>query len=117
MVAFLLNSFFWIFAIYGIIEFMKEIYYICTCTKLKANGIYIIIAAKDEENKIEYFIRTFLFKIIYGKEEYIRNVIFTDLDSKDNTGRIMENLQNEYKDVTFLKWKNCKELIDNINKN
>jgi len=75
-----------------------------------------IIAAKDEENKIEGFIRSLLFKVICNNEEYINNIIFTDLNSKDETGKIMENLTNEYKEVRFLKWKNCKELIEDIDR-
>ncbi|MBE5819537.1 MAG: glycosyltransferase [Clostridiales bacterium] len=116
MINFFFSGIFWVLAMYGLIEIIKEIYYLCVCTKLKSNGIYIIIAAKDEENKIEGFIRSLLFKVICNNEDYINNIIFTDLNSKDETGKIMENLTKEYKEVRFLKWKNCKELIEDIDK-
>ena len=116
MINFFFSGFFWVLAMYGLIEIIKEIYYLCVCTKLKSNGIYIIIAAKDEENKIEGFIRSLLFKVICNNEDYINNIIFTDLNSKDETGKIMKNLTKEYKEVRFLKWKNCKELIEDIDR-
>ena len=53
--------------------------------------------------------------MLYGKEEYIDNIILTDLQSKDNTRKIMENLQKDYLGITYLKWKDCKALIDNVN--
>lgn len=115
MADFFLSTFFWILAIYGLIELIKSIYYIFICTKLKSNGIYMIIAGKDVEEDIECFTRSLLFKIIYSKEEHINNIIFTDLNSKDKTKEIMEKLEKEYKDIKYIKWKNCKELIDSIN--
>lgn len=59
--------------------------------------------------------RSILFRMLYGKEEYIDNIILTDLQSKDNTRKIMENLQKDYLGITYLKWKDCKALIDNVN--
>lgn len=111
---FLLNTIFWTFALYGLFEFMKNIIFICIHTKLNDEGIYLIIAVRNKENSIEGFIRTLMFKIIYGKEENIKDIIVTDLNSRDNTNEILDKLSEEYEYINKLKWKECKELIDNI---
>ena len=117
MVNFCLIGIFWVFAIYGVIEFIKTIYYTVCYTNLKSDGIYYIIATKNQEDKIEMFLRTLVFRILYGKENSIKNIIVTDLDSKDNTKKIIDNLQKEYPIIKQISWKNCKDLIDNIDRN
>lgn len=111
---FLLNTIFWTFALYGLFEFIKNIIFICIHTKLNDEGIYLIIAVRNKENSIEGFIRTLMFKIIYGKEENIKDIIVTDLNSRDNTNEILDKLSEEYECINKLKWKECKELMDNI---
>lgn len=65
---FLLNTIFWTLAIYGLFEIIKNIIYISTYTNFKSDGIYVIIAVKNQEDKIEGFVRSALFKLLYGKE-------------------------------------------------
>ncbi len=106
----------WTLALYGLFEIIKNIIYICTYTHLNSRGIYFIIAVKDQEDKIECFLRNLVFRIIYGKEE-IKNILIVDLNSKDNTKKIVENLSKEYEQINLLTLKECKELIDNIKEN
>lgn len=106
----------WTLAIYGLLEIVKNIIYICTYTKLNTKGIYLLVAVKNQEENIEYFLRNILFKIIYGKEE-IKNITVVDLNSKDNTKKIVENLEKEYEQINLLNWKECKELLENIKEN
>ena len=113
----ILNTIFWTLAIYGLFEIIKNIIYIFTYTKLKSDGIYLIIAAKNQENKIEGFLRSILFKILYGKEEYIKNIFFTDLKSTDGTKEIAKRLCEEYECLKVINWKECKEIIDNVDEN
>ena len=75
MFEFVLNTIFWTLAIYGLFEIIKNIIYIHTYTKFKSDGIYVIIAVKNQEEKIEGFLRSIIFKILYGREEYLRNII------------------------------------------
>ena len=96
MFDFILNAIIWIFAIYGLIEIIKTIYYICTCTNLESDGIYFIVAVKNQEERIECFLRSILFKIVYGKEELVKNVIVTDLGSTDETKVIAKKLEEDY---------------------
>ncbi len=104
----------WTLAFYGLFEIIKNIIYICTYTKLKSKGIYFIIAVKNQEENIEGFIRNLMFRILYGKEEKIKNVIIVDLNSKDNTIKIIEKLQKEYEQLKILNLKECKELLESV---
>ena len=63
---------------------------------------------------IEGFLRSTLFKILYGREEYFRNIIVADLKSTDNTKEISKKLSKEYECLKVLSWREVKELMDNI---
>ena len=112
---FISNIIFWTLAIYGLFEIIKNIIYIFTYTKFKSDGIYLIIAVKNQEEKIEGFLRSTLFKILYGKEDYLKNIIVADLKSNDKTKEIAKKLEKEYECLKVTSWKDCKELIDNVN--
>lgn len=114
MIDFILNGVLWTLALYGLIEIIKNIYYIITYTNLKSDGIYLIIAVKNQENRIEAFMRSVFFRIFYGKEEEIKNIIITDLNSTDTTLDILQNLQKDYNYIKLVNWKECKELIDKL---
>ncbi len=111
---FILNTIFWTLALYGLFEIIKSIIYISTYTKFKSDGIYLIIAVKNQENKIEGFLRSTLFKILYGKEEYLKNIIVADLQSTDKTKEIAKKLSKEYECLKVITWKECKDIIDNV---
>ena len=111
---FILNTIFWTLALYGLFEIIKNIIYISTYTKFKSDGIYLIIAVKNQEEKIEGFLRSVIFKILYGKDEYLKNIIVADLKSTDKTKEIVKKLAEEYQTITPLSWKECKDRMDNI---
>ena len=111
---FIFNTLLWTLALYGLFEIIKEIINIFTYTNLKSDGIYMIIAVKNQENRIEGFLRSFLFRIIYGKEEFIKDIIITDLDSSDETPEILSRLNKEYSELKIANWKECKDVIENI---
>lgn len=112
-----LNTIFWTLAIYGFFEIIKNIIYIFTYTRMRSTGIYVIIAVKNQEEKIEGFLRSILFKILYGREDYLKNIIVADLNSTDNTKEIVQKLQDEYDCLKLLNWKECKDIIDNVDEN
>ena len=114
MLEFVLNTIFWTLAFYGFFELIKKILCISTYTKLKADGIYFIIAVKNQEDKIEYFLRSIIFKIMYGKEDMVKNIIVADLDSKDSTKEIVQKLSKDYENLKVTSWKECKSIIDNV---
>ena len=111
---FIINSILWTFALYGFFELVKQILYMCTYTNMKADGIYIIIAVKNQEERIEGFLRSSLFKLLYGKEEYIKDIIVADLGSTDKTREIVDKMSVDYECVKTTNWKECKEIFDNI---
>ena len=111
---FILNTIFWTLALYGLFEIIKNIIYITTYTKMQSDGIYIIIAVKNQEEKIEGFLRSILFKILYGKEDYLKNIIVADLKSTDKTKEIAKKLSKDYDCLKVLNWRECKDIIDNI---
>ncbi len=114
MESYILSGILWVLALYGLFEIIKTIIYTYTYTNLKSDGIYVIIAAKNQEKKIEGFLRSFLFRLIYGKEESIKDVIVVDLNSTDEAKQILEKMSNDYESIKISNWRECKQLIDNI---
>lgn len=114
MLEFILSTIFWTLAFYGLFELIKNIIYIFTYTKLKSDGIYLIIAVKNQEEIIEGFLRSTLFKILYGKEENLKNIMVVDLKSEDQTKEIVKKLAKDYECIDIITWKECKEIMDNV---
>ena len=104
----------WIFALYGLIDIIKIAINSFKCKRIESNGIYVIVAAKNQEFQIEGFLRSSIFRILYGKEDYVENVIVTDLDSVDNTKAILENLSKDYDEIKVVGWDECKKMLDNL---
>lgn len=117
MQSFILNAIMWTLALYGLFEIIKTIVYIYSFTNLKSDGIYLIIAAKNQENKIEGFLRSVLFRVLYGKDDAIKDIIVTDLDSNDATTDILCKLQRDYDCIKVVNWRECKDIIDSIDRN
>ena len=111
---FIFNTMLWTLALYGLFEVIKTVINIYTYTNLKSDGIYMIIAVKNQENRIEGFLRSLFFRVIYGKEEFIKKIIITDLDSKDETPIILDKLHKEYSELKIANWKECKDVIESI---
>lgn len=111
MIDFLVNCIIWVCALYGLIEIIKNILYIHSCNKISSDSLHIIIAMKNQEDKIEGFLRSLNFRILYGKEECIENIILLDLNSVDNTKKIIEKFSSEYNNFKILNWKEFEELF------
>lgn len=114
MLDFIFNGILWTLALYGLIEIIKTILYICTYTNLKSDGIYLIVAVKNQEDKIEGFMRSVLFRFLYGKDDIVKDIIVADLDSKDNTLEILNKLAKDYGCIKISNWRECKQIIDDI---
>ena len=114
---FIVTSLIWTLAFYGVFEIIKNVIYICSYTKLQSDGIYMIIAVKNQEKKIEGFMRSILFRILYGKEEYVKDIIVADLDSKDETRQILNKMKKDYKMIKVTNWKECREIIEDVEEN
>lgn len=111
---FIVEAILWTLALYGLFEIVKTLIDIYTYRNVKSDGIYLIVAVKNQENKIEGFIRSLLFRILYGNDELIKEIIVTDLESKDKTMEILDKLQKDYDTVQVSDWKEAKNKLDII---
>ena len=114
MLDFIINCILWTLALYGLIDIFKLIIGAFKYKRIESNGIYVIVAAKNQELQIEGFLRSVIFRLLYGKEEYFENVIVTDLNSVDNTKAILENFAKDYNEIDIISWEECKKLLDNL---
>ena len=69
----------------------------------------MILAVKNQEDKIEGFLRS---KFVY--ENNIKEIIVTDLDSNDNTIEIVDRLSKECNKIKLVSWDTCKKNLDDI---
>lgn len=74
----------------------------------------MILAFKNQEEKAEGIIRSFLFRYIYGKDDVFQNIIITDLNSIDNTKEVLNKLKTDYEQIEVCDWEECKEMVDKI---
>lgn len=114
MFVFLINCIFWTLAIYGLIDLIKMGINHVKYKRIESNGLYVIIAAKNQEVQIEGFLRSVVFRVLYGKENCVSNVLVTDLDSVDNTKLIMEKMSDDYNEIKVVNWEDCKRMLDNL---
>ena len=71
----------------------------------------MIVAVKNQENKIEGFLRTLNFRFLYGKEDCVENIIVLDLNSNDNTKNIVKNFSSDCPNVKLINWNEFVELF------
>ena len=114
MSEFIINGVFWVLALYGLIEIVKALVDSFTYTDLSDKGIYVVVATKNREERIEGFIRSFLSRLLYKNENIGANIVIAGLDSQDKTDEILLKLEKEYRNVKFTNWEECKKIIDNI---
>lgn len=80
---FIINAVIWILALYGLIEIIKILYtYIHIRILILMEFTWLLQQKSRRESR--GLLRTTIFKI-HGKEEIPKNIIITDLDSRDNT--------------------------------
>ena len=111
MLDFVINCILWVCAIYGIIEIIKNIIYLQSCNSINPNGIHMIVAVKNQEDKIEGFLRSLNFRLLYGKEDCVQDIIVLDLNSNDNTKHIIDNFANDCPNIKVLNWYEFEELF------
>ena len=114
MLNFLINCIIWICALYGAFDIGRIFLYHSIHKKIKTNGIHVIVAAKNQENQIEMFLRSIIFRGLYGKEDYLKNIIVMDLNSTDNTRAILEKFSEDYNEINLVEWDALKKTIDNM---
>ena len=110
MCSFIVNGILWTLAIYGFMEIIKTIVRFNTYNLKNLDGIYLALAVKNQEENIENFLRSLIFKILYGKENEVKEIRVIDLNSEDGTLKILKKMEidNELVKVVdgkdFLDW-------------
>ena len=110
MVNFILTSLLWTFALYGLFEICKTIIHIHKYPKVSFNGSSFIITVYNQENNIEYFLRVFIYKMLYYNLN-ISEIIIVDLDSTDNTLNILKTFSKDFDFIKVLTLNEYKELL------
>ena len=107
---FVLTSILWILALYGLWEIIKTVIHIHRYPKISFNGTSFIITVHNQENNIEYFLRLFIYKILYYNLE-IPEIIIVDLDSSDNTLNILRKFAKDFYFINVLTLDEYKNLL------
>ena len=107
---FIITSLLWTFALYGLFEICKTIIHIHKYPKVSFNGSSFIITVHNQENNIEYFLRVFIYKMLYYNLN-ISEIIIVDLDSTDNTLNILKTFSKDFDFIKVLTLNEYKELL------
>ena len=105
MLKFILQIIFWSLCIYGILSLAKDIFEANTYNKI-SHRVKLILTVKDAEDGIENYIR----ELNFGKNFY-HNLAVIDLDSKDRTRDILEELQKDCMNIKILSKEEGKEYL------
>lgn len=98
---------FWCLGIYGLLSLIKDIMEEYTYKKIQQN-VKLVLAVKNVGEGIENYIR----ELKFGKN-FFNNLVVIDLDSKDDTVEILNELE---KDCINLRTLSRVEGIDYMNK-
>lgn len=107
---FILTSILWILALYGLTEIIKTIIHVHKYPKISFDGTSFILTVKNQENNIEYFLRLFIYKILYYNLS-IPKMIIVDLDSTDNTLGILRKFAEDFYFINVLTFDEYKSLL------
>lgn len=110
MMDFILTSILWILALYGLTEIIKTIIHVHKYPKISFDGTSFILTVKNQENNIEYFLRLFIYKILYYNLS-IPKIIIVDLDSTDNTLGILRKFAEDFYFINVLTFDEYKSLL------
>ena len=108
MFKFILEIILWSLCIYGILSLVKDIFDASTYNKI-SDKVKLVLAVKDVEDGIENYIR----ELNFGKNFY-NNLAVIDLDSKDKTKEILQELEKDCMNIKVLETDEGKEYIDKL---
>lgn len=97
----------WCFAVYGILVMIQEITRNTTYKKVEEN-VKLIMTVKNVENGIENYVR----EISLGRNFY-NNLVIIDLDSDDETLKILKELEKENINMKILNKDEGREYLSN----
>lgn len=95
MLVFMIQIIIWTLILYTIYEIARIIICYFEIPSKNQKDTYIMVV-KNSEEYIEGFLRSLIFKILYGKEKQIKQILIIDLDSKDKTIDIVNRMMMDY---------------------
>lgn len=110
MLDFILTSILWVLALYGLCEIIKAIIHIHKYPKLSFAGTSFVITVHNQENSIEYFLRLFIYQVLYCNLS-IPEILIVDLNSTDNTLNILRTFSKDFNFITVLTLEDYKTLL------
>ena len=110
MLSFIIQTVIWTLILYIGFEIMRIIIYYLISPKVKQENEYMIITVRDGEEYIEGYLRLLIFNVLYGKENYIKQILIMDLGSKDNTRNIIKKLELQYKCIKLIDFEEFKDI-------
>ena len=114
MVDFVFTSILWILALYGFFEIIKNIIYIHKLPNVSFNGTSFIITVHNQENSIEYFLKLFIYKILYYNINF-PDIVIVDLNSTDKTLEILNKFSRDFSFIKVLTFDEYKDIIFTTN--
>ena len=99
----------WCFFVYGIMSLLQDIHKNRTYKKIEEN-VKLIMTVKDVENGIENYVR----ELSCGRN-FFNNLVVIDLDSKDETLKILRVLEDENMNIKILSKEEGKIYLKDIN--
>ena len=108
MLNFIVQLIIWILCIYGLFSVFQDCVNFYTYKKLEEN-IKFVMTVKNVEDGIEQYIR----ELTYGRNFY-NNLIVIDMDSTDDTLKILRNLEEEKFNMKVFEKEDGKEYLKNM---
>ena len=78
--------------------------------QISFDGSFFVITTHNQENTIEYFLKIFIYKMLYYNLD-ISEILVVDLDSTDNTLGILKAFSKDFNFVKVLTYDEYKELM------
>lgn len=98
----------WCFFIYGILSLLQDVFRTNTYKKIEEN-VKLIMTVKDVENGIENYVR----ELSCGRN-FFNNLVVIDLDSNDETLKILRELEKENYNMKILTKEEGKKYLEHI---
>lgn len=114
MADFVFTSILWILALYGLFEIIKNIIYIHKIPNVSFNGTSFIITVHNQENSIEYFLKLFIYKILYYNIN-LPEIVIVDLNSTDKTLDILNRFSQDFSFIKVLTFEEYKDILSTSN--
>ena len=90
------------FAIYGLVQLVKDICTFCTDIYKSKEKCTLVIKVRNGENSLEYTVRMLIWKFLSSSSGgYVPEILIVDMGSDDLTEQIAKRLCREYSFIYY----------------